>query len=234
MLPGPTFVLKCLDCTAQVTELTTASGNTFGAIFYTDGYREAPMMPTPIYLVRCPGCNSVNRLKDLERVDSYSLFSDFLTDAKIDEELRQAKRANGAKQRKYEGLPDCESANETDYFDFARTRAHDIEEEVYLRITGWRIGNHARRTKAIAIALNKPEEENLRRLLELVEGEKKFPQILVVEMYRELGKFIDAKALLSKLSDPSSEISDFERENLPFYETLVKNCDVRVQRLPSE
>jgi len=234
MLPGPTVVLKCLNCATLVRELTTASGNTFGAIFYTDGYRDAPMLPTPMYLVRCPGCDGVNRLKDLERVDTYRLFSNFLTDAKTDGEVRQAKKANSAKQKKYEGLPHCESASELDYFDFARSQAYDIEEEVYLRITGWRIGNHSRRKKEIPLAFNKLEEENLRRLLQLVEGKKNFPQVLVVEMYRELGQFVDAKALLSKLSEPSSEISDFERENLPFYEALIKNCDVRVQRLPTE
>ena len=78
------------------------------------------------------------------------------------------------------------------------------------------------------------EVDNLRRLLHLTEGNADFPQILVAEMYRELGLFHEAHAVLTQLSDPNNTISEFERESLPFYLSLIKNKDARVQELTTD
>ena len=44
MLPGPTIIKKCLVCSKSIEHHTIGSGNTFGATFWTDGKREAPML----------------------------------------------------------------------------------------------------------------------------------------------------------------------------------------------
>ena len=234
MTPGPTLVLKCLSCPTLVTHRTTASGNTFGATFYTDGHRVAPMMPASSYLVRCPGCQAVQRLKDLEKVDSYSSYQVFLPGTQTDAELKEAKQLAAGKQDKYKDLPSYQRAEARDYFDFASSRANDKKEELHLRVLGWRIGNETRRKTGTAMDFDMLEVDNLRRLLHLAEGDKDFPQILVAEIYRELGLFHEAHAVLSQLNDPSSEISTFERESLPFYLALVEDKDARVQELPTD
>jgi len=50
MLPGPEQVLQCPNCAAAVLQPTTSSGNTLDAVYYTDGYMDAPMMPQPAAL----------------------------------------------------------------------------------------------------------------------------------------------------------------------------------------
>lgn len=45
MRPGPTLIVKAPGCQSPVKVSTLASGNTFGAVFWTDGKCEAPMLP---------------------------------------------------------------------------------------------------------------------------------------------------------------------------------------------
>ena len=51
MLPGPTTIKRCPGCKGLLAEGTLASGNTLGATFWTDGKREAPMLPEMPWLV---------------------------------------------------------------------------------------------------------------------------------------------------------------------------------------
>lgn len=231
MTPGPTLILKCQRCPTLVPHRTIASGNTFGATFYTDGQRVAPMMPISSYLVSCPDCGTVQRLKDMKEVDSYRWRLGYLPGEKSEEEIKEAQRLNEQKQDQYEDLPSYERATATDYFEFASSHPKDKKEEIHLRVLGWRIGNDARRKGENAVELDMLEIDNLRRILHLTEGDSNFPQILIVEIYRELGLFDEAEALLKQLEAPESEISEFERESLPFYINLVNKKDSRVQEL---
>lgn len=58
MQPGKSIVRACPSCGQEVIESTTLSGNTFGALFWTDGKCEAPMLPDMPWLVKCPGCEA--------------------------------------------------------------------------------------------------------------------------------------------------------------------------------
>ena len=231
MTPGPTLVLQCPNCPTQVSHMTTASGNTFGATFYTDGQRFAPMMPSPKYLVRCPGCRTVHRLKDLEEVDSYHWYVAELPGLRSVDEKKKARELNEAKQAKYEDLPRYELVQAKDYFEFASSHAKDKKEELYLRTLGWRAGNDSRRKGVDTLDFDMLEVDNLRRLLHLAEGNKDFPQILVAEIYRELGLFHEAEAVLNQMSQAADSISEFERESLPFYLSLVQKKVTAVQEL---
>ena len=50
------IVRECPHCKAHVVQEETVSGNTIGAKFYTDGKREAKMLPDHPWLVKCPVC----------------------------------------------------------------------------------------------------------------------------------------------------------------------------------
>ena len=54
MTPGPTQILKISPTGTLVKIATIASGNTFGARFWTDGKQEAPMLPDQPWLRRHP------------------------------------------------------------------------------------------------------------------------------------------------------------------------------------
>ena len=50
------IVRECPHCKAHVVQEDTLSGNTIGAKFYTDGKREAKMLPDHPSLAKCPVC----------------------------------------------------------------------------------------------------------------------------------------------------------------------------------
>ncbi|MGC9453108.1 MAG: hypothetical protein ACP5I4_16880 [Oceanipulchritudo sp.] len=54
MLPGPTLIMKAPGCQKPVKFSTIASGNTFGATWWTDGKQEAPMLPDNPWLRKSP------------------------------------------------------------------------------------------------------------------------------------------------------------------------------------
>ena len=51
------IVRECPHCRAHVVQEETVSGNTIGAKYYTDGKREAKMLPDHPALVKCPMCS---------------------------------------------------------------------------------------------------------------------------------------------------------------------------------
>ena len=64
------IVLECPHCRALVVQEDTLSGNTIGAKFYTDGKREAKMLPDHPLLVRCPACSNLFWVDEAVEVDS--------------------------------------------------------------------------------------------------------------------------------------------------------------------
>jgi hypothetical protein len=74
MLPGPTIIKRCAPCRGLFAEGTLASGNTFGAIFWTDGRRQAPMLPETPWLVGCPHCHHLLWIDEAEVVGEVDAF----------------------------------------------------------------------------------------------------------------------------------------------------------------
>ena len=64
------IVRECPHCKAHVVEEETLSGNTIGAKIYTDGKREARMLPDHPALVKCPMCGGLFWVEEAEEVDS--------------------------------------------------------------------------------------------------------------------------------------------------------------------
>lgn len=56
MLPGNPRVLTCPKCKGQKEIMTLMSGNTFGATYWSDTKREAPMLPKVSAVQKCPHC----------------------------------------------------------------------------------------------------------------------------------------------------------------------------------
>ena len=75
MLPGPDEVIACPYCSELVVRGTLKSGNTFGAVVWTDGRRVAPMLPDQPFITRCLGCEKIFWLEDAEVIDSLEPFT---------------------------------------------------------------------------------------------------------------------------------------------------------------
>jgi hypothetical protein len=66
--PGPDIIRECSKCQAHLEEETTMSGNTFGAVFWTDGKEDAPMLPERPWLAKCPKCGSLLWIDEIPKL----------------------------------------------------------------------------------------------------------------------------------------------------------------------
>lgn len=56
MIPGSTDIIGCPSCGTAYRLGSLSSGNTMGARWWSDGKREAPMLPSSPLVTRCRGC----------------------------------------------------------------------------------------------------------------------------------------------------------------------------------
>lgn len=56
MLPDHPYIFTCPHCGGEKKLLRLASGNTFGALYWSDNKMEARMMPSLSFVQRCPHC----------------------------------------------------------------------------------------------------------------------------------------------------------------------------------
>ncbi len=93
MKPAPARAAVCPHCSAEKPLMLIASGNTFGATFWTDMKVEAPMLPRVSPVQRCPKCRHYFLLKELaEREEKeYSSELGWLSFAEAREALDESK-----------------------------------------------------------------------------------------------------------------------------------------------
>jgi hypothetical protein len=56
MIVAPPCIIACPHCQGPLQAYDTVSGNSFGATYYSDGYRDAPMMPVDTGIGICGHC----------------------------------------------------------------------------------------------------------------------------------------------------------------------------------
>ena len=185
MLLGPTIVRRCSACSKPIGQHTVASGNTFGAEFWTDGKVDAPMLPDQPALVSCPHCRMpvwMNELEILGRVP-YRKLKDAFPDAKME----------------------YESVFPLDYFAILTNKPRTRTTERYLRIRAWWSGNDQRRNDKPKRSFSTQETSNLISLAALLNESRKRDVWMKAEIMRELGLFEYALSLLDKIKDPELE-----------------------------
>jgi len=201
MLPGPTIIRKCSECSGLIEENTIMSGNTCGAKLWTDGKMDAPMLPDSPWLVKCPYCQALIWIYELEVVGNIAAFSD----------------KEAYKDIRSYCLPELQ-----DYFDELKKTSIDKEKEEYIRLHIWWKGNDKRRyndnTKE---KLSEEEIRNLQALEKILDPYDDDSRILIAEIKRELGQFEEAEKLLNKpfdqeLSHVVSIIRDLIQKRDPF------------------
>ena len=74
MTPGLALLVKCPYCGTKKELMTLASGNTFGADYWSDNKRVAPMLPSASPVQKCPHCGKyyLKSKQQSERGDDYS------------------------------------------------------------------------------------------------------------------------------------------------------------------
>lgn len=193
MLLGPTIIRRCISCSKPIGQTTIASGNTFGAEFWTDGKMDAPMLPDQLALVSCPHCGTpvwINELEILGEVPRRKL-NDAFPDAKMEYETFSLD---------YFGI----LANKR-RFEIIVSKPKTRAKERYLRIRAWWSGNDQRRTGKKKPPLSPLETFNLVSLASLLNESRKKDVLIKAEIMRELGLFEYALSLLDKIEDPELE-----------------------------
>lgn len=181
MLPGPTIIRECPHCKGHFKESTIASGNTFGARYWTDGKMEADMLPEVDWLVVCPSCLA-------------PVWVDFAA------EVGRVQRTFRESEGDYKNADDLEyghSPTAESYLMALRDGSMPPEDQAYIRFRLWRLWNDPRRKSSKQVTpLTSYESKNLEELLILLEGSDSNQLVAKAEISRELGRFKEALALL--------------------------------------
>jgi hypothetical protein len=224
MRPGPTIIRKCSSCAAPIKQTTIKSGNTFGAIVWTDGKIEAPMLPDLPLFVKCPHCSSLLWIDE-----QLELRVDGLDCRLIYEEEKIINKSSFEKTIFGDIESDIPkyivpSANEL--FTFLDMNISDVKKEQYLRVQALWAGNDARRTGGKMHHLSKNESRNLQALSVLLNESNNSERIMKAEIMRELGRFDDALSILAFL--PGKELM----EAFIVIKELAHREDPFVSRIP--
>ncbi len=174
MLPGPTIIRRCSACKKMIAEQTLTSGNTFGARYWTDGKRDAPMLPVVPWLAKCPHCRSLIWLDEQEKIEESEPWMPLGEDQ----------------------LP-VTTPTLQDYLTAVSTPVTDAKKERYIRMHAWWAGNDLRREGDKAVPMSDEEIANLRALLALLDDTNENDRLMKAEAMRELGMFAEAESLLA-------------------------------------
>jgi hypothetical protein len=169
------IVRECTHCRTHVVQEETISGNTFGATFWTDGKREAKMLPDHPALAKCPACSRLFWVDDAVEVDM---------------------GFDAAKGKQKVLAP-----SEAEMLAYLAGATLPKNKEVYLRLRAWWAANDGWRwVPNSKPAFSAEQVRNLNALSALMYEAEPGERILKAEIARELGRFDDCLRLLSHQS----------------------------------
>jgi hypothetical protein len=166
------IVRECPHCKAHVVQEDTLSGNTIGAKYYTDGKREAKMLPDHPALVKCPLCRGLFWIDEAKELDV---------------------GFDAAKGKEQVMAP-----SEKEMLNFLAGLGLPKDQEIYLRMRAWWVANDVWRWLPNPKPAFSPEQvKNLESLSALFDESEPNQLILKAEIARELGRFDECLLLLS-------------------------------------
>ncbi len=176
LTPGPTIIRQCPGCKKGLRELTIGSGNSFGAKWWTDGKRDAPMLPMLPELVKCPDCRWLFWMADAKK----------LAELQFDE-------------GKWANAKSPVDPVEDDYLAAAKAKGVSRTHQLYARKRAWWLANDAVRERPDrSLTWSGTRRENLEKLSALINEQQECDIILKAEIARELGQFETCTKLLAR------------------------------------
>jgi len=197
MIPGPNYVYECPVCHTLTEKGSLASGNTFGAKYYSDLTRIAPFLPYFPNIVCCDVCDTIFRLDDKNFVFQHEENNDEqLTDTKIS-------------KAQFMSIDNYSRAIDEGH-------AKTAEEEKEFRMNIWWLFNDRVKNGNQLFYSNNDKVryvENAQKLIELLNCNGDYETIMIAELYRNLGQFEKCIDILNT----TSLHADFQN-----YVTLIK------------
>jgi hypothetical protein len=178
MVIGDDIVMKCAVCGLFIKKPTMLSGNSIGAIQWTDGKMITPMLLDDPWLIACPHCQTLLWINELAVVGRHS--------SPLDCEL----------------FPNAEYYRRPSFRQLVlllQAGTGSQEKERHARLQLWWSGNDARRRPSSkAPGLSGRETANLTELARMFDEENPADLFFKGEAMRELGRFAEAQALLER------------------------------------
>jgi tetratricopeptide (TPR) repeat protein len=183
MLPGPDRIIQCPYCENQFRQRTLMSGNTFGATFWTDGKREAPMLPDSVIVSFCEECGRYFWVEDAEQIDKVQPDAEEYPDAELLKELTL--------EQYIEAFEKMEIKNDEDIL-------------FLLKQIWWKYNDYYRNDEQEEIkqSIEKRIPGLLEKLMDYLDENNDDHLILKGELLRELGRFEKAIEILNKINEP--------------------------------
>ncbi len=182
MMLGPTVIKQCSACSMLIKQNSILSGNTFGAKFWTDGKREAPMLPDQPWLVLCPHCHAPLWINELQSLGECDLWCEL----------------NG----KFRDALHYDPLSVDEYFALLEQGIDESLKEQYVRLRAWWAGNDLRRNQAMDIMpMSAREASNLAVFATMLDESDADERVMKAEVLRELSCFDEASELLATLVD---------------------------------
>ena len=213
MMRGPGEIIRCPSCGMCQSRMTLRSGNTFGATFYSDGKRVAPMLPEFPHFVKCPKCSVFFKIDESVRYFPKNA-GEFLIDAD-DFELPSFIRQLGDLRLKDllpRGIPGVRFLTIDEYRQAISEGLYNGEKNdmQLLRISLWRAYNDRSRVEDNIYTnelFDVPDEErvyqeNCRHIVsDFTKNDDDKDRLLCAELFRNLGEFNACTHMLSEVQD---------------------------------
>jgi hypothetical protein len=212
MIPGPDQIIACPKCKGLAKYMTLITGNTFGAVVWTDGKQVAPMMPGPPPVVKCRHCSEFYWLSDAKEVGEWDRHGDHAEEENPD----------------WATVETVEEPGEDEYYlAIEKNLAKDPDQEKFLRVLAWWRRNDAyrhspRKRAKTPLRMSDPCRKNLKALAGLLGESNNNDLIMKAEVLRELGEFNSAKDILAPIDT---------KELIEAVHQLQSLCDARDSRI---
>jgi len=204
LLPGPDLVIACPHCNALARHHTLRSGNTFGAILWSDGKLEAPMLPQFPDVTKCHRCKHFYWVEEAEvkrRIDFFGDTSSEKLDVKIEDVLKELR-----------GIEPVKPLSIEEYIEAIESGvSSNAKRERYLRIHLWWETNDMIRRDPEAEVPTKYNEKlqyNFANLLILLDEHVPDDKMMKAEILRETGCFEETIQLLDDIPEKYRQIAD--------------------------
>jgi hypothetical protein len=190
VLPGPDIIIACPKCSAPHRLPTLASGNTSGATLWTDGFMDAPMLPSTPVANQCHACKDLfwvadaPQLGEIEFGEVHPRDQDRVLDEATASAWRSAREVRHLTKDQYYRALDSEMVTSE-------------ERERQLRTHAWHASNAARRKSQKAVAPDDRDRRNMERLLELNRAFLCEAALFAAELSREMGRWDEVMKFLS-------------------------------------
>ena len=177
MMPGPPRILKTPLLGTLVKISTIRSGNTCGSRYWTDGKREAPMLPDEPWLRRQPETDELFWTDECDEVDEDSEWED---------------------SENYRDVPYAEPPSADDYRRALDSGlAYTPEKQRYVLMRFWWAANDPVRHGEASTSLPPDFHERLTQLRALLDTTDPNQRLMSAEAARQLGDFAKAKELMN-------------------------------------